>query len=129
MKKVIVLLVAILMISVSTTAVIAGNGNGAIVVRIDDICQMDITTEDTGEQYFASGDIHYVETPNGLWNLTCHGDVYDQTAPLGKAYTERSTPDSPTIACYTPWDVTYDARVTITPSGKIQLVCQGDLTP
>lgn len=130
MKKFAGLLLISFMLTLFVQAVNAGNnGHGAIVVRIDDICEIDITTEDTGEHYLASGNLHYVETPDGLWNLTCHGDIYEQTSTLEKTYNERSTLESPTIACYTLWDVTYENHVTLTPSGKAHIYCQGDLTP
>ena len=74
------------------------------------------------------GSVHYVETQNGKWKLSCHGDIV-KGLPIDKAVIAQSTVDNPIGECFTPFGSTFDWHVTYSPSGMSSFGCQGDLTP
>ena len=107
---------AILALVISATASAAP----AIVVKIDDeICRM--TTPTT----VSLGTIHFVLNDSYQWVLSCHGDLVEGEYPR-KALVYRASDDNPVIGpCGTPFGMTNNMHVVVTPSGKTKATCWG----
>jgi len=122
-KRLLTLLVLAAVLLFSATLVSADSDNSALVVRLDG---------NECEWFFGSlaaeGGLQYVETQNGKWTLSCHGDIV-AGLPIDQAVTVMSTADDPAGVCFTPFGSTYDWQMTFSPDGTSSFTCQGDLTP
>src|SRR5262245_66691506 len=116
-------IVAMLVMSSATFAA-AKSENAALVIKIDgegwpdpdNCCFWDFGIQGLVGQ----GSIHYVETQNGQWRLSCHGEIVEGL-PISKAVTASSTDDNPIGGCFTPFGATFDWHVTYSPSGLSSL--------
>ena len=114
----------ILILGVTTAA--ADSNSAALIVTLDEGCSWYF--ESNSSIVAAEGSVHYVQTQNGRWKLSCIGDIVDGL-PLDKAIVINSTADNPIAFCNTPFGSTNDVHMTFSPSGKSNFVCHGDLTP
>ena len=121
-KALLVLLLLVTVMILGVAVVAADSDNAALVVSLDEGCEWW-----TGSLE-AEGSVHYVETNNGKWKLSCIGEIVAGSLPEATIHI-KSTSDDPVGTCFTPFGDTYDWRETYTPSGESSLVCQGDLTP
>ncbi len=110
----------VLLLAVSTA--FADSDNAAIVIHLDEGCRW------FAGPLEAAGSVHYVQTQNGQWNLTCVGEQVAGPS-LKKAVVEKSTDANPLGTCYTPFGSTEDFQAVFTPSGQWKVTCHGDLTP
>jgi hypothetical protein len=106
----------------------AKSEHAALVVKLDEDCQW--YTGDTAEDsdIVAEGSVHYVETQNEKWKLSCHGDIV-KGLPIDKAVILHSTAGDPQGECSTPFGSTFNWHITFSPSGTSSFSCHGDLTP
>lgn len=93
--------------------------NGALIINLEQDCEWSFGG------LVAEGRLHYVETQNGEWTLSCHGDIVSDLPE--KAVQFKSSQDDPAGVCFTPFDTTLDWQATYSPSGKSSFVCQGEL--
>jgi hypothetical protein len=123
MKRILLLLQILAMVLIlSVTFAAAKNENAALVIKIpnpvlpEDFCVWDYNIQGlVGE-----GSVHYVETQNGKWKLSCHGEVVEGL-PIKKAVIAHSTADNPIGECFTPFGSTFDWHLTYSPSASTGL--------
>ena len=130
MKKLVALLVlaGLLALPAAAFADPPEHANAALIIKLDEGCAWSFVDE-AGNEYPATGSVHYVETSNGTWNLTCRGTLVEGFAPPDSAIVRKSTSEDPLGPCFTPFDTTLDWHAHVTPSGQSTFSCQGDLSP
>ena len=116
------LLVLVTVLILGVTFAAADSDNAALVVSLDEGCNWFFGSLD------AEGSVHYVETSNGKWTLSCHGDIV-AGLPLDQAVVASSTADDPIGSCFTPFGSTFDWQASFSPSGESSFTCHGDLIP
>lgn len=117
----VIILAAITFGAVAVTPAHADSENAAFIISLDEGCFNDL------DELSAEGSVHYVETSNGKWKLTCQGTFTG--GPVSRALVLRSTADNPIEGCFTPFGVTFTWTQVFSPSGNWKISCQGDLTP
>ena len=108
--------------AMAATPAVAESDNAAVVIKIDeDVCFGGV------DGLSSEGTVHYVETSNGKWKLTCQGTY--SGGSISSALVNRSTDENPLDGCFTPFGVSFTWTEVYSPSGHWKISCQGDLTP
>ena len=114
-------MLAVILMFTFSASVVADSDNAAVSVWFDDGCWW--TTADN----LSVGNAHIVAVNNGIWTMSCSGEVVDGEIP-DSATVLRSTSDNPLGGCSVGGlGSTQDWHLVVTPSGKSKFTCHGEV--
>lgn len=122
MRRIGVMILAVVAFwAVAVIPAVADSENAALIISLDEGClggHGELSTE---------GSVHYVETQNGKWKLTCQGTFTGGS--ISSAVVLKSTAENPIEGCFTPFGFTLTWTQKFSPSGNWSISCHGGLTP